>query len=138
MGISRRDFMRGIASITGLIALATEDRELGMTREKEKEKIRKYIKQAKLERDWAEAIKENELRKEIASTIGEHTGVCYYRKPDSDSGLEKFQLTFVRRYGKEILEENLPVKNLCQIRDYIRDGPSNKNYISISLGIVNA
>jgi len=141
MGISRRDFMKKAAGVgaasMGLTYIAGNDC-LGMTRQERKSEIRKYMEKAKLDRDWDAAIEENKLREEIANTIINGTVITYLRRPENASELKNSERIYVkhnggrldnsvirvRRVGKDILEENLPIENLRVIRDYIKDfGP---------------
>lgn len=132
MEISRRSFIKGVVALAGgLTSLANEnnENELGMSRKDEKKKIREYMETAKLNRDWDRAIKENELREELASIIGEHTWVTY-RIQEGNS------LKFNRIIGKKILGADLPVENLIQLRKYLLAFRDRVNYLSINLGTI--
>jgi hypothetical protein len=155
MKISRRTFMKAVGAAAGgvatggLTSLANREHsgnDLGMTRQEEKIKIRKYMADAKKEEKkeswehndaWNEGLEEYALRDEISSIIGEYTRVSYCRRPAGAFESEDSKITLVRRYGKQILEDNLPIENLCQIRDYLVDGPPNKNSIFMYLGMIN-
>lgn len=98
--ITRRNFIRGIGGLAGIANLIIVPTTLYSN---------DNSKNIKLEKDWDEAIKENNLREEVSGLMKETNFSVDYRKSFSSS---------VRRINyKEIIGFDMHVEGLTEIKN---------------------